>query len=337
MVTNLPKQFCKLYNYPENGALQQIVYDTEDHNAWLEARKGTIGGSEVSVILGTNPYQSELHLWKTKQFDYEAPEPSVAMKKGTMMESVIFDNFVLPWCSERDWVVEKPATMFVRCTTPWLSANLDGLAVEKDFTKHIIEIKYVTEYMTDKWGDDTEDPMSIPPYYLSQIQNYMHVMDVQDCYLFAFFEKTWSYRLYHIQRDQAYIDRMLELTKRWYDTYLATGMPPKPAPVKDTEDFVKTDFDKTPKDIKTSDEFDDLLRTLKTFNISKRNIEDSINDLKDRIGVMYADGYRSGCDIDFIITRTETTRIDSARLRRDHPNIAKEYSTTSNSVRFNLK
>lgn len=108
MVTTLPKQFCKLYNYPEDGDLRQIVYDTEDHNAWLEARKGTIGGSEVSVILGTNPYQSELHLWNSKQLNYKAPEPSVAMKKGTMMESVIFDNFVIPWCSERGWNVENP-------------------------------------------------------------------------------------------------------------------------------------------------------------------------------------------------------------------------------------
>lgn len=47
-----------------NGHVRMVALD--DRQAWLEHRENYIGGSDVSAIVGVNPYKNNQQLWEEK-------------------------------------------------------------------------------------------------------------------------------------------------------------------------------------------------------------------------------------------------------------------------------
>lgn len=60
---------------------------------WLEFRKQGIGGSEVSAVLGVNPYMTRYQLWRLKKGLDSPQESHFRMKVGNYMEDVIAKLF----------------------------------------------------------------------------------------------------------------------------------------------------------------------------------------------------------------------------------------------------
>ncbi len=53
---------------------------------WLNARKGAVGSSEVSCILGTNPFKSSLQLWEEKTGRRESQFTKQAQRAKLMQQ-----------------------------------------------------------------------------------------------------------------------------------------------------------------------------------------------------------------------------------------------------------
>lgn len=60
-----------------------------DRAAWLEARKGGIGSSEVGTILGLNPFESPYQLWRRKRGMDAPKEETFAMRAGHYLEEAV--------------------------------------------------------------------------------------------------------------------------------------------------------------------------------------------------------------------------------------------------------
>jgi len=160
------------------------IYSFESRDSWLEQRRRGIGGSEIGILLGVNPYETleDFILYKTgkkeRKFSKKAME---RMSRGSEQEVVILDRF-------RDMykvdVLHLDNVIIVNPKCDILQASLDGLLLEDGKIAGILECKYVTEHGAKAWVD------GVPLYYQAQVQLYMHVLGVDVGYVLALINDT---------------------------------------------------------------------------------------------------------------------------------------------------
>lgn len=153
--------------------VKMITYESRE--AWLEGRKNRIGGSEVSAVVGLNPYMSNVELWEIKTGRRQAEDISEKsyVKYGTEAEKHLRALFALDYPQFTVDYVEN--NMFINDRFPWLHASLDGVLTEKDTgRKGILEIKttnILQSMQREKWDH------RIPSNYFAQIILYLIVTE----------------------------------------------------------------------------------------------------------------------------------------------------------------
>lgn len=98
--------------------------------AWLEARRCGIGGSDWVHAMGIDPYGCSRYLIYDKRGikpDYE-PVETGAMERGTMMEPVVAEKFVKETQAS---IICKPDLQQAPGLPEWWIANLDGIVFPK--------------------------------------------------------------------------------------------------------------------------------------------------------------------------------------------------------------
>jgi putative phage-type endonuclease len=328
------------YNLQDIPDIMHIPFHSDDE--WHEVRKKTIGGSEVGTLLGLNPYETKLDLYKKKQPEFKPQPPNANMRKGTALEKYVMENYVTDFFKNLGYFVEKPELIFVRSGTPWLAANLDGLAVPdvktSSKTNIVAEIKYVSEWGEVNW-DQTEEYAGVPPYYYAQVQMYMYMVNAEQAYIFALFDSSWEVKPFHIKRNEAFIHNMLKEAENFYNIHLVLNIPPKPSVKGDPEDFAEAISALTTPSAPTkhSSEYDDILATYKALQSSKKDLEFEIAKLLDKIGAYYVDGYVPTNGMRVTMTPVTTSNIDAAKVRTLYPAVAAECVKHSQYVRTIVK
>lgn len=157
----------------------KILKNRED---WLKNRTKGIGGSEISAVVGCNPYKTNVDLWleKTGQVVPEDISEKPFVKYGTNAEMHLrelfkldFPQFEVDYVENNSWKNSK---------YPWALASLDGWITDEQGRKGIFECK-TTEILNsmhkEKWKDQ------IPQNYYCQCLFYMAVYEAEFCVLKA--------------------------------------------------------------------------------------------------------------------------------------------------------
>lgn len=174
----------------------------DDREAWLEARKCGIGGSEAPTVLGVNPYQAALELWAQKTGRIEPPAPSFRMKLGTRMEPVILEMAV----EQTGYEVEAaaPFTIHRSSVYPWAFASLDAKILPIDERgPGVMQIKNVHGLLSHNW-DDGQIPLQVQV----QIQHEMFAAELQWGVVVAFVGGD-QLVVREVERNNRFIDAML--------------------------------------------------------------------------------------------------------------------------------
>lgn len=153
-----------------------------DREAWLKNRTKGIGGSEISAVIGCNPYLDNVTLWELKTGKREAEDISDKpyVKYGTEAEEHLrelfkldFPQYELEYIENNSWKNSK---------YPWALASLDGWITDEQGRKGIFECK-TTEILNsmhrEKWKEQ------IPQNYYCQCLFYMAVYEAEFCVLKA--------------------------------------------------------------------------------------------------------------------------------------------------------
>lgn len=163
----------------------------KDHDEWLANRMNGLGGSEISAVIGCNPYLDNVTLWelKTGRRQPEDISDKPYVKYGTQAEMHLRGLFRLDFPEYQVEYIEN--NCFRNDKYPWAQASLDGWLIEEikidDSTsiitrKGILEIK-TTEVLNsmhkEKWKDQ------IPQNYYCQCLFYMAVYEADFCVLKA--------------------------------------------------------------------------------------------------------------------------------------------------------
>lgn len=145
----------------------EIVADSGDRAAWLEARRGLVTASDVSAILGADPYTSRLELWQEKAGLAEGDDvESEAAEWGIPLEGAILEMY-------RRRTGREAAAYQKLCRSteyPWLGATCDAWTVLDGVGKAPLELKSSLGRRSADWEEE------VPAYYLPQIETQMIVM-----------------------------------------------------------------------------------------------------------------------------------------------------------------
>jgi putative phage-type endonuclease len=167
---------------------------TQGSDAWLAWRRGGIGGSEAPAIMGENPWKSRARLLAEK-----VGEPryysNAAMERGTALEPVARARYE----AVLGITVEPACVQSTRLD--WLRASLDGLAPDGST---VVEIKCGESVHRHALTKRT-----VPRYYYGQLQHILAVTELPHIDFFCYLPAQPEVHL-RVQRDRAYIERLLE-------------------------------------------------------------------------------------------------------------------------------
>ena len=292
---------------------------------WLKYRTKGIGGSDVSVIAGINPFKSVHQLWleKTGQAEPEE-EGSEYTHFGTLLEPIVRKEFM-----ERTGIKVRQKHMLLQSEEhPFMFADLDGV-INEDGQLCIFEAKTASAYKQEVWEEE------VPAPYILQIQHYMAVTGAKKTYIAALV--GGNHFFYHVvERDEEMIAKIIVMEKYFWQHHVMGGVEPVPDGSEATTRYFNERFRNSngetielPDEVlQVCEEYDNLTRQIRELETAKNA---AANQLKSYLGEAEA-----GTVGDRKITWKSVSKnsVDTKRLKSEHPDIYTDCLTQSSYRRF---
>jgi putative phage-type endonuclease len=203
----------------------------KNRSEWLENRKNGLGGSEISAVIGCNPYLDNVTLWelKTGKRQPEDISDKPYVKYGTNAEVHLRELFKLDFPEYSVEYIDNNS--FKNSKYPWALASLDGWITDQEGRKGILEIKtsdILSSQHKEKWNNQ------IPQNYFCQCLFYMAVLEADFCVLKAQLKTTFEdvpylqTKHYFINRDEVQddIDYLMSEGEKFWDYVKKDVRPP---------------------------------------------------------------------------------------------------------------
>ncbi len=174
-----------------------------DSPEWHEARRNSIGGSEIGTIMGLNQWESAYALWAKKLgLIPDSFEGNWATRLGTAFEEPILRLFGE---EHPEFDIYRAGT-FTHPDYPYLHANPDALAYNRETGEWI-----VIEVKTARYAWE-----SVPVHYQAQVQHYMYVMGLCKAVIVAVAGMEWNE--FEIEADEFQQAAQLDLASKFYES-----------------------------------------------------------------------------------------------------------------------
>lgn len=184
-------------------------------------RRRGVGASEVSAILGVNPWKRPIDVQRDKLGLSEPSPPSPETERGD------FDELALrPWYAHRyQRRVEEVGTLQDEAL-PLLIATPDGISHprEGDGDRFLLEIKSPGQYTQWDWGDNETD--QVPIYHVPQVLWGMAVTGLKVAHLVA--RVRCEMRLYIVPFDQSVFDDIYRQVDTFWRLHVVEKRPCAP-------------------------------------------------------------------------------------------------------------
>ncbi len=308
----------------------KVLITTEDlpYVDWLEYRKTGMGGSDASVVCGISRYKSLVELWMEKTGQLPPQEAGEAAYWGTMLESVVREEFTKRTGIE----VSKPSVILQSEEHPFMLANVDGICEHPELGACIFEAKTASAYKAGEWED------TIPDEYMCQVQHYMAVTGYQGAYIAVLIGGN-TFRWKFVERDEELISMLLELESAFW-SHVQDYTPPPLDGSDASKKFLSERFpSSTPSSHITLPDtaadllaqYDEACEELEIVTEKKQRAENLLKEMMGSNEVGVAGGR--------VITwkNVEQERLDSKTLKAEHPALCKKYTSKTSYRRFTIK
>ena len=307
----------------------QVVVKTNNltREEWLKFRTGGIGGSDVPIIAGINPFKSVHQLWleKTGQIEPEQTESEYA-HFGTLLEPIIRKEF-----TERTGIKVRQKHMLLQSSEyPFMYADLDGV-INEGGELAIFEAKTASQYKMETWEE------GVPAGYILQVQHYMAVTGAKKTYIAALV--GGNHFVYHVvERDEVMIAKIIAMEKYFWETHVIGGVEPIPDGSEATTNYFNSKFSESngqiielPEEaLAICDEYERLSEQLKELETAKSA---AANQLKSYL--KEAEAGTVG-DRKIVWKQIFKSSLDQKRLKEEKPDIYNGYVTQSSYRRLSV-
>lgn len=307
----------------------KVVVKTKElsRSEWLKYRTKGIGGSDVSIIAGINPFKSVHQLWLEKTGQIEPEEQgSEYTHFGTLLEPIVRKEF-----TERTGIKVRQKHMLLQSEEyPFMFADLDGV-INEDGEMCIFEAKTASAYKQETWKE------GVPAPYILQVQHYMAVTGAKKTYIAALVGGNHFF-WHEIPRDEEMIGKIIAMEKYFWETHVIGGVEPVPDGSEATTNYFNSKFSSSngetielPQEaLSVCDEFDCISAEIKKLETEKNA---AANLLKS-----YLKEAETGIVGERKITWKEIFKssLDTKRLKSEKPEIYTDYLTQSSYRRLSV-
>lgn len=182
----------------------KIINLQQSSDEWHEWRSAGICASDISSLVGSNPFKTYNDIFKLKSGHCEPTIINDAMRHGMENEHLVrdymnktLDIYLQPFCVEDE---EKP----------YFKASLDGFDIEN---KILCEMKCPSSV---RILNLIMDHGVVPPYWYDQIQWQMMICEPVLSYLTVRDRRTQEFRLLLIKRNDERIEAMRKVAEKFW-------------------------------------------------------------------------------------------------------------------------
>ena len=290
---------------------------------------GFIGGSLGAKVLNCSRFGTPYDAWLA--FMGKAPEPDEATKERFEMGHQL-EDFIAKQI-ERLYGVKTRRCSYAYFDPehPWLICHPDRIATDKNGNTFPIEIKSASSFSARNWG--VEDTDEIPYDYLIQCYFYFHVGVPNPGWMWQVTFADNQIRRYIIKRDEAIegaiFTPLIDIVEnRWMN-----GYPPEPS---NYDEATQIWHMPTAGAIEADGEIYEAVRRLYELRDEKKSIEEEEDRIKTRIVDFMQDREMLMHNGEELMTYKKITsqRFDSKSFRKDHPQLADAYTTTTSYMQL---
>ena len=294
---------------------------------WLKLRRQGIGGSDVSAILGINPWKTAMDVWleKTGEFSADDEPDNEKMYWGNMLEDIVAREFM----ARTGLKVRRRNAILKHKQYPFMIANVDRLVVGQSAG---LECKTAGQYLADDWA------MGVPDYYIPQVQHYMAVTGYKAWYV-AVLIGGQEFKYYKIARDDSFIRELIQVETAFWKLVEERTPPPIDGTRASTE-LIKKLYPEAEKgkEIELPFEAFELIQQYEQACEEEKRLQlikdEAANKLKEMLGTAEK-GTIHGRQV--IWQNVTSKRLDSKALQKEHPEIYERFVRESTYRRFSIK
>jgi putative phage-type endonuclease len=139
------------------GALEKLKAEplvtkvSENREAFVEARKGKIGSSDIAAICGIDPYRTRMDVWAEMTGRLPKREDNDTLWLGRQLEKTVADLFT----RRTGTPLENPDTLYQSNLVDWAVISPDRVFEHtRSLQVSIVECKAPRVYQKSKWGPD---------------------------------------------------------------------------------------------------------------------------------------------------------------------------------------
>ena len=306
---------------------KKILAKTEGmlREEWLALRKQGIGGSDAAAACGLSRWNSPLGLWLEKTSSDKQSVYNEAMFWGTTLEPVIRDVF----STKIGKVVEVMPYIFQSEDYPFMIADIDGIIREDDGSVSLVEIKTVSAFKAGEWAD------GLPAEYYIQIQHYLAVCELPRAYVvYLIGGNELHYEL--VERDEETISTIIMLESAFWDKVVRRQKPDVDENSAEALDQLYHASNKT--SIILPDEADKLLDDYMAIKAIEDDVKKQKNLLENQLKSMLGEAECAKSRNGFSVSWKEavSTRLDTAALKKEQPDLVAKYTVRSCYRRFSV-
>jgi putative phage-type endonuclease len=309
---------------------------------WLELRKSGIGGSDAAAVMMDSKYNSPFSVCmeKTGRADREDLSDNEFVKVGNILEPLIRDNVVCDYLKDEQGIDAKainPEHTYRSKEHPFMLMNPDGFLYLFGLEKHAgLEIKTGSSYTLKNWGGVDGD--DVPIQYYWQCQHYLAVSGLDEWFLFGLIGNQRVLRI--IERNEEDIQRLIEAERELWEIIEQNDPLRFPLPIGlDSEMDILMQYG-NPQNEETMDLSDSLhiIQEYQGMKNAEKAIHNGAEGLKAEI-IFKLGNHKYGETPKHKVTfsRFETKRFDRKKFTKEHPTLAQEYITTSESGRLYVR
>lgn len=288
---------------------------------WLQLRRRGIGGSDASVIMGVNPYRSILQLWEEKTGKIPVVDNGNEFTYwGNVMEPIIRKEFM----KRTGLKVRQKHAMIFHPDYPYIFADVDGIVTDERGEKCIFEAKTASQYKEEQWEN------GVPEEYVLQVQHYLAVCGMDKAYIAALIGGN-RFVFHTIFRDEQLIGELLCREKAFWEGCVLTDIRPEADDSKATEEYLNSKYSKTvPDTIQLDNSMKEVLTEYTEVNTRLKELEKQKTGLANQIKAALEEHEKGEVDGTVVSwKKIDREQVDRERLRREHPELYREYSNIS--------
>lgn len=304
-------------------ALKLIKTNELNREQWLDVRRRGIGSSDAAAAVGLNPFCSPLELWLEKTGRSEMlPQVDPNGETSPMCWGTLLEPLVAAHYTKRSGNrVRRINAVLQHPSEPWMLANIDREVIGASDVQ-ILECKTAGINGARLWKD------GVPEYVQLQVMHQLAVTGKQAADV-AVLIGGQELRIHRIERDEALIQQLIELERRFW-AYVEEDTQP-PADGSDSADLaLRSLYPKDSgqvidlaQDLELASVFSDLIAVRHTIE-TQTQLE---AQLKQRIQQRMGDATRALFETGEVSWKRskDACVLDVARLLKDRPELIQEY------------